>query len=136
RLARPVGVTSPPVALLAGDMIGMLALDADMANAVLGLATVRVQAKASIGGATDEQNAELLIADASGKPDVTFGGDGVSTLAVSGTGDDGCAVIVHPDGKVVVGLTVGGNWTFVRYADDGTLDPSFGTAGVVTSKTG
>ncbi|HEY1278694.1 MAG TPA: Calx-beta domain-containing protein, partial [Acidimicrobiales bacterium] len=58
--------------------------------------------------------------------DPTFGGDGRVTTPGLGSGR---AVVVQPDGKVVVA----GARFLARYLDDGTLDPDFGAGGTVTT---
>lgn len=72
--------------------------------------------------------------NADGSPDVTFGEAGrVTTTIVK---DDGysSALVFQEDGKiVVVGISVGG-LAVVRYNPDGSLDPSFGAQGKVTTQ--
>ncbi|MCA9753976.1 MAG: hypothetical protein KC591_17390 [Gemmatimonadetes bacterium] len=84
--------------------------------------------------------ARLLVPDfapaLSGDLDPTFAADGLSRLAISDDDDDGSAVVVQPDGNVLVaGSTVFGgrrSMSFVRYHADGSLDPTFGNAGQAT----
>src|ERR1044072_5183172 len=57
---------------------------------------------------------------------------------IQGTDDGGYAMVLQPDGKIVVGgyaVNVSGNKDFalVRYNYDGTLDSTFGTGGKVTT---
>ena len=68
---------------------------------------------------------------APGDLDPTFGGDGVVRTDLTRFEDDGFAVTLQPDGKIVVAGTkgLGGpnpRVAVVRYATDGSLDPSFG----------
>ena len=68
---------------------------------------------------------------ASGDLDPTFGGDGVVRTDLTPNEDDGYAVTIQPDGKIVVAGekgTGGPNprMAIVRYGTDGSLDPSFG----------
>lgn len=76
---------------------------------------------------------------AAGGLDPTFGSGGFVTTPV---GSDGSAtkVLVEPDGKIVAAgsATVGGRneFTLIRYNADGSLDTTFGTAGVVTTAIG
>src|SRR4051812_20556839 len=68
---------------------------------------------------------------APGQLDPTFGGDGVVRTDLTSAEDDGFAVTVQPDGKVVVAgeMGLGGpnpRFAIVRYEKDGSLDPSFG----------
>ncbi|MFF8606453.1 calcium-binding protein [Streptomyces sp. NPDC015346] len=78
-----------------------------------------------------------VAAAAPGDLDPTFGGDGRVTTDVGGySAVDGMAV--QPDGKIV---TIGygysnetsGDYTLVRYNPDGSLDPTFGGDGIVTT---
>ena len=70
--------------------------------------------------------------DASGVIDPTFGVDGIARTAVD-TDDTAGAVVVQPDGAVVVAATSGGDAALVRYRSDGVPDPRFGTTGVARS---
>jgi uncharacterized delta-60 repeat protein len=70
--------------------------------------------------------------------DVTFGVGGKVTLDFFGFHDDATAVAVQFDGKIIVVGEVqqaGGDSAFAlaRLGSDGTLDPSFGTGGMVTA---
>ena len=62
--------------------------------------------------------------------DLGFGDGGeVRTEALT----DAEAVILQPDGKIVAAGHGAGNFALARYASDGSLDPTFGTAGTVTT---
>jgi uncharacterized delta-60 repeat protein len=69
---------------------------------------------------------------ASGDLDPTFGGgDGIVRTDLTPAEDDGFAVTIQPDGKIVVAgeAGIGGSnprFAIVRYETDGSLDPSFG----------
>ncbi|HET6547791.1 MAG TPA: Calx-beta domain-containing protein, partial [Solirubrobacter sp.] len=65
-----------------------------------------------------------------GTLDPSFGGDGIVTTDL-GTGNDGITdLALQPDGKIVaVGATQEAA-ALARYLPDGTLDPSFGAAGI------
>ena len=74
----------------------------------------------------------------SGAPDPSFGTNGLVSLDIGGGDDVANAVLVQPDGKIVIaGQAITNNGQFVllaRYAANGTLDPGFGSAGsVITS---
>lgn len=84
----------------------------------------------------------LLLQNASaqqiGDPDSTFSADGITTTHIGSAGGDwGNDMAVQPDGRILVGGTsfVNGvaSFALVRYDLDGALDPTFGTAGVVTT---
>src|SRR5262245_2344204 len=68
---------------------------------------------------------------ASGDLDTTFGGDGIVRTDITNAEEDGFAVTIQPDGKIVVAgeAGIGGRnprFAIVRYETDGSLDPSFG----------
>ena len=73
-----------------------------------------------------------------GSLDLSFAGDGSATTRVGVTTDEGRAVVVQPDGGVVVAGTsdhsgAGRLFTVVRFLSDGRLDPGFDGDGVVTT---
>jgi len=77
----------------------------------------------------------VLRVDADGALDGGFGVQGVAHTAV-GSWSRADTVAVQPDGRIVVGgrASVGGEeFALVRYLPDGSLDPSFGIGGVVTT---
>jgi len=68
---------------------------------------------------------------APGDLDPTFGGDGIVRTDLTPAEDDGFAVTIQPDGKIVVAgeMGIGGpnpRFAIVRYDTDGSLDPTFG----------
>jgi len=65
----------------------------------------------------------------------TFGTGG-KVLPDLGGNDAAYAVAVQPDGRIVVGGTTAGDLAMVRYNANGTLDTTFGTAGVVRRDVG
>jgi uncharacterized delta-60 repeat protein len=74
-----------------------------------------------------------------GALDATFGGTGVVTTSLTKGSDIASAVLIQPwDGKIVAaGNTLSGNFTviaLVRYNANGTLDSTFGSGGIETSK--
>lgn len=68
-----------------------------------------------------------------GSLDPGFGTGGVVTTAFSDGHDHLVDVTLYPDGSIVATGTAGTDVALVRYAPDGTLDPSFGEGGVVTT---
>jgi uncharacterized delta-60 repeat protein len=70
-----------------------------------------------------------------GAPDATFGSGGYATTDLGGEGDVGSAVILQPDGRIVVAGTAGdhpsGRFVLLRYEPDGAPDTSFGQQGRV-----
>lgn len=115
-------------------------------------------------GAAFQSDGKILVADSTGagggdgftvirlgldgKPDSSFGGDGVVETPIPGEGgiEEGriADVLVQPDGKIVGGgygfdytgtpPTFVGKFEVVRYLSDGELDPSFGSGGMVGVK--
>jgi uncharacterized delta-60 repeat protein len=71
--------------------------------------------------------------NADGSPDTTFDTDGRLTSDFGGNGDEGAALFVYPDGRILVGGAAGfvGSSDFViaRYNSDGSPDLTFDTDG-------
>jgi uncharacterized delta-60 repeat protein len=79
---------------------------------------------------------EVVRFNPDGSLDSTFGNGGRTFTDLSGMRDDGRAVSVTSDGKIVVagfssGPSGGLNFALARYSSDGTLDTSFGNGGKV-----
>lgn len=77
------------------------------------------------------------VASVPGELDPTFGGDGRVTTPVVAVGSIANAVAIQPDGKIVAAgetLHLYDRFALARYDPDGTLDPSFGDAGTVTTR--
>jgi uncharacterized delta-60 repeat protein len=71
----------------------------------------------------------LVRYNTNGSLDTTFDGDG-RLISDFGANDRASAVLVQPDGKIIVGGDSNNNIAVVRYlAQDGSLDGSFGTGG-------
>ena len=91
-----------------------------------------------LGGWTTPSNGSLVFAvrrfEANGLPDAAFGSGGY-TLAEAAGGVP-TAVLLQGDGKIVVGGTVDGDPTLVRFLPDGTLDESFCTDGIARAGIG
>lgn len=78
-------------------------------------------------------------ATAPGDLDLSFGPGGTVTTAVTAYSEQGAAVAVQSDGKiVVVGDTraSGGAFAIARYTPGGALDTAFGTSGTVVTRVG
>jgi serralysin len=68
-----------------------------------------------------------------GSLDTGFGGDGTVTTDFGGT-DSAKAVVVQPNGKIVVAGTSSSSFALARYNQDGSLDTGFGGGdGLVTT---
>jgi uncharacterized delta-60 repeat protein len=80
------------------------------------------------------------VTPSAGAPDLTFGADGRVTTPIGHGSDGGRAVAVQADGKVVVAAGdfngTDGDFALVRYNPDGSLDPTFGGDGRVTTDLG
>jgi len=78
--------------------------------------------------------------NADGSLDESFGSGGAVTTAVSGSGSVAKALVLQPDGKIVVGGDSSDGletlFTLVRYDANGSLDSTFGNSGVVTTQVG
>lgn len=90
--------------------------------------------KANTGSAWDFAVARY---DANGSLDGSFGTDGVVTTSL-GPGDSVAnALALQPDGKLVVAGSIGdaksSDFALVRYTAAGSLDPTFGSGGKVTT---
>src|SRR5437868_12155127 len=73
----------------------------------------------------------LATRTAPGDLDPTFGGDGIVRTDLTPAEEDGYAVAIQPDGKIVVAGEMGTgspnpSMAIVRYETNGSLDPSFG----------
>tara|TARA_R100000306_G_scaffold25158_3_gene28216 strand:- start:1204 stop:1482 length:279 start_codon:yes stop_codon:yes gene_type:complete len=68
--------------------------------------------------------------------DLSFGNNGFATTQVSPTYNFATAIVVQPDGKIIVvgdsGEPATYRATVMRLNTDGSLDTSFGTTGNVT----
>ena len=76
-----------------------------------------------------------------GSYDNSFSGDGQVTTDIRGYNDAASAVIIQPDGKIVVGgysniFTSDDDFALVRYNADGSLDNSFSGDGKLTTDFG
>ncbi|MBI3852831.1 MAG: hypothetical protein HY298_21460 [Verrucomicrobia bacterium] len=94
------------------------------------------------GSANNSSNNILAVArfNVDGTLDTSFGANGKVTTAV-GTGlSEGKAILIQPDGKVVVaGSSYNGandDFAVLRYNTNGAPDTSFGTDGIVTTPIG
>jgi uncharacterized delta-60 repeat protein len=73
-----------------------------------------------------------------GTLDTTFGTGGLVTTAIGGSSAAN-AVAVRPDGKILVagwGYGGAGQFVLLRYNQDGSLDTSFGSGGIVLTAVG
>lgn len=90
---------------------------------------------ALFGGSTDFAMARY---HTDGSLDTSFGTGGIVTTAIGPADlDDAYSLIVQPDGKILLGgfarFAGQDDFAIVRYNTNGSLDTSFGTAGIVTT---
>jgi uncharacterized delta-60 repeat protein len=107
---------------------------------------VAVQADGRIvaaGGIFNGGNQQFALAryNSNGSPDTSFGGTGLVTTSFGGTHDGALSVAVQADGKIVAAGSTqtahsGEQFALARYSSNGSLDPSFGTGGRVTTTFG
>jgi uncharacterized delta-60 repeat protein len=98
---------------------------------------LQMDGKIIVGGSANSDFA-LARYDPDGSLDTSFGSGGVVTTDLGRRGvDEGFDVAVQSDGKIVmVGRSngpTGYDFGVLRYDADGSLDPSFGTGGIVTT---
>ncbi len=86
-------------------------------------------------GYSDSFNFALVRYLADGNLDTSFGSDGKVTTNFGANGA-GKALVLQPDGFIVVAGYSNGDFALARYLADGSLDPSFGTGGSVTTDFG
>jgi uncharacterized delta-60 repeat protein len=108
---------------------------------------VAVQPDGKIVAAGYSYNIGLYTADfavlrylPNGTLDSSFGGTGKVTTSIANGFDQGSALVIQPDGKIVVAgsgqVASNTNFALVRYNTDGSLDPTFGTFGRVSTDFG
>jgi len=112
---------------------GFVINDASVINAF------SVQSDGGIIVATDRipftlNQCQLIRYKSDGSIDSNFGVDGTVDTTIDSQGVSVKAIVVLPDGKILVGGAFGDsqnrNVAVLRYANDGAIDPTFGTVGV------
>lgn len=71
--------------------------------------------------------------DTSGELDLSFGTDGIVTTDFGKGSDEGRAIALQPDGKILVAGTNNGRFALARFDQHGVLDPAFGEGGTVAT---
>jgi uncharacterized delta-60 repeat protein len=104
------------------DQANSVAVQADGKIVVAGLATT---------GGPIIPNGDFALAryNTDGTLDASFGGDGLVLTDLGTTADVARAVVIRPDGRIVVAGTADGDVVLARYTQDGELDSSFGDQG-------
>jgi uncharacterized delta-60 repeat protein len=124
-----------------GKVVTPLGAANDKANAV----AIQADGKIVVAGwsvnYTPNTNVDIAVVryNTDGTLDNTWGGTGIVTTDVGGF-DRALAVVIQPDGKILVGGYSDGSTTndfcVVRYNTDGTLDLGFDTDGIVVNDLG
>jgi len=99
---------------------------------------VALQSDSKIVVAGDEATADVFAVaryESNGAPDTGFGEDGVVFTPFVGRAV-AFGVVVQDNGKIVAGGYGAHHFALARYMSDGSLDPSFGSAGTVTTDFG
>lgn len=88
-----------------------------------------------VGTANDGTTSFLALVryNADGSLDTSFSADGFVFLDSGSTLDQGKAVAIQSDGKIIIAGTNGSDVLVARYDTDGNLDTTFGTGGIVTT---
>jgi uncharacterized delta-60 repeat protein len=95
-----------------------------------------------VGDSDIGSNGDIALAryNTNGTLDVTFDTDGKITTAIGSGDDEGKAIAIQSDGKIVVsGRSYNSSnydFTLVSYETNGALDSSFGTGGKITTAIG
>ena len=111
----------------------------DVVNAIV----VQPDGRIVLAGSSEQTAAGIDMAvvslTASGQPDASFGKGGIAVFDFLGGTDRARALLLQPDGRIVVGGeantgNAGGlDFALLRLNTDGTLDSSFGSAGKVVT---
>lgn len=126
---------------LGGRVLTDFNLSTDIANAV----AVQTDGKFVVAGTTytnnDFSGEDFALAryNPDGSLDAGFGANGRVTTDFPGLAAEISAVLVQPDGKILIAggafplFTFLGNFELARYNPNGSLDTSFGSGGIVTT---
>ena len=104
------------------DQANSVAVQPDGKIVVAGLATT---------GGTTLADGDFALAryNTDGTLDASFDGDGLVLTDLGTTADVARAVVIRPDGRIVVAGTADGDVALVRYTDAGEVDTTFGDHG-------
>lgn len=111
----------------------------DVANALVRQPDGRLVVAGETAAAAGGSDVAVVRYDPDGGLDSTFGGgDGIVTTSLSSGDDTGNALVLQPDGKLVVagGANGGSAFALVRYKPGGNLDATFNGSGAVTTEFG
>jgi uncharacterized delta-60 repeat protein len=128
----PNGVTADPLSIT--DTGGMLTLHAGP-SADEGIAMLTVHG--TVGDVVEDGMLRLLVGDAPGTLDLSFGGNGKFVTTLPGTALVGRGLSLAFGGVLVTGVNTGMSQTVsAKIREDGTLDPAFGSNGIVSTGAG
>lgn len=99
---------------------------------------VAIQTDGKIVVAGTSQTYDFAVAryNADGSLDNSFSGDGKLTTDFGASNEEGRALFLQADGKIIVGGFSGTFFALARYNSDGSLDTNFDTDGKVTAAIG
>ena len=124
---------------------GMVTTDINRSTDIAQAVAVQADGKLVVVGQTyknnDFSNEDFVVTryNTDGTLDTTFGRGGKVRTDFPGLAAVPSAVVIQPDGKIVVAggafplFTFLGNFEVVRYNSNGSLDTSFGNGGIVTT---
>ena len=134
----PTGVSAAIAHIPAGATTATLTLSAEAA-APHSLPTA-ANVTGTSGALSAQQGVTVTVRGPAGVLDTSFGSAGKAVTAVGPTDDYAQAMVVQPDGKIVVAGwgngALGYAFEIVRYQRDGALDATFGNAGKVVTAVG
>ena len=116
------------------DADGKVTTDFNGGNDRVSDMKVQPDGKIVIAGSTQGGNLNFALArfNANGSLDTSFDADGKVTTNVNPSGDDSInAVALQPNGKIISVGANGSDFTLTRHHPDGSLDQSFGQAGIL-----
>ncbi|HXS80474.1 MAG TPA: putative Ig domain-containing protein [Gammaproteobacteria bacterium] len=116
---------------------------ADSARSILQQGDGKIVIAGAAGGNPNSPNSFALARyNADGSLDTTFGNNGVVTTAIGTGSSSGTSVALQADGKLLVAgvtslsLVAGNDFAIIRYNQNGSVDTTFGTNGVVVTVIG
>ncbi len=130
----PAGVSATAVTIESGVTTKQITLSA-AATAPHSLPT-EATVKGSSGNASAQQAITVTVRGVAGSLDTSFAAGGMQITPVGASDEYAHAMAIQPDGRILVGGYANGastDFALVRHLRDGGLDPSFGTAGKVTT---
>lgn len=121
---------------------GMVTTALGGAGAVAYAVAIQSDGKVLVAGVNlgSTRQVALVRYNANGVLDSGFGSGGLAITAIDGRAAEAAAMVVQPDGKIVLaGRAFDGttdNFALLRYVPNGSLDPSFDGDGIVTTPVG